>query len=89
METRPDYAPLHQFMREHNTAGTLFTPADLESVYEEQQEWYDGELPPYAEVRDAMLNSYYWQQAIADAMSSLAYDIMSDMVADVIAGRLR
>ena len=55
-------------------------------MYEEWAE-DDDRLPPYAEVRDALLNSWVWRKGMADIMSEHGAMLLSDLISEVAAGR--
>ena len=81
-----NFTPLHNWMRDNNAAGTLFVPEDLESMYEQWAE-DDDNLPPYAEVREAMLDSWTWRKGMAEIMSERGYEMLADVISEVAAGR--
>lgn len=86
IEPDPSFTLLHEWMRDNNAAGTLFVPSDLESMYEQWAE-DDDRLPPYAEVREALLGSWVWRKGMTDMMSERGYELLADLINDVAAGR--
>lgn len=87
VEPDPDFTPLREWMGDNDAAGTLFVPCDLEWMYESRRE-DDDRLPPYAEVRDALLDSWVWRKGMADIMSERGSMLLEDLIGDVASGNI-
>jgi hypothetical protein len=71
-----DYTPLHLWTQKYGTAGTMFGPSDVETIWE--LEWEEELGIPFKNVWAEMKHSYEWRH-MADRLSEVGYEIISLM----------
>jgi len=78
-----NFDALHKAVKDLDGASSTFVPDDVESLYEE---WREGEdnWPEFSEVKDELLESYYWTNAIEDRMTEVGWEVISQMISETM-----
>ena len=72
------------FYHRYDSAGTTFTPEDVEAEWEGRINNDRPDLPPFEEVWDNLAISYEWRKGIQDRLTEAGWDMISMMIDDYI-----
>lgn len=78
------FTKLHEAIKELDGAGTVFVPGDVEAEYLMSRE---ADWPEWEEVQEEMLSNYYWNRGIQDRLTEIGFEIISDMIREVMRER--
>lgn len=73
----PDWAALRAWKETNHAVGVLFTPGDLETIWDELREDNPG-LPEFADIRDEAFETWAWRKGIAEQLTVLGLEIIED-----------
>jgi len=72
---------LHTIIRAIDGAGTVFSPGDVESLYEQYQE--DEGWPEWSEeIKTHILDSWYWNKGVQDILTERGWEIIDTMITE-------
>lgn len=77
-----DFTSVHQWARENECAGTMFSPADVETIWE--MEWEEELGIPFKDVWNQLRNAWEWDKGLQELLTERGFGIISQMCAEFV-----
>lgn len=77
----PDFKSIWEWERRENAVVIVFTPSDVEAMYEASRNKDD---PPFKEAWEQLQHSWTWRKGLNELLSERGNDILGDMIGDFL-----